>query len=189
MNRIFIYIGLLIFLGSCMNKNKNASKSPPDLKKYTTESKNNDTTSTSEKTEADENYDITEEDLKNIARQKIQQALDLKILWKKENVNRKNIEKLAKKIFVKTRTSDWKTHLQQIKVNGYDSLKVDKIFQLSFEEINPNEMIGKYQAEITAYDKKIKRKLLRNYQLFFQKEQLYLEDKVLTNVKGKILKP
>ncbi len=197
MKKISLYILLIVLIGACANPNKKVWQENPEMEKYSTPKKevHYNKKSYKNKKEIKSNKQklkeekITDKDLKSIAKQKIQQALELKLLWQKADAEEKNnIEKLERKVFAKQKNGNLKKQLNEERIKDLDSIKVIDIQQVSIKEIDKNSMLGKYQIKYQGYRKgRVVNQSKKEFKIYFKIDELYLDDKILKVVDGRVL--
>ncbi len=185
---------MLLLIGACANPNKVMQNEKQVLKKLNTDKPTKHKFNKNKKDKINNNKKnkqetLSDEDFMSIAKQKIQQAFDLKIL-KNKKVSQEDIEKLSRKIFAKQKNKNIDKHLQNIHIQSIDSIKVNSLEQISFTEIGKGEIVVKYKVNYSSFIKgKLDTKKSEIFELFFKIEDLYLDGEVLKSLAGKILLP
>lgn len=126
--------------------------------------------------------------LDEISRQKVQQFFDIYSLIrqnKQDSTFRAYSIKQASRLWVDTLKSS--NMIQDLLHKDYDSLKINRIALLDITEDTPNESIGTYRIDLTAYRKSEKQPVSKKLRIYFANEDMMLEDQIVHTIKAKIL--
>ncbi len=126
------------------------------------------------------------EDFDQIARQKIQQFLDMSSTAGIHAEDYNNyIKRYAKKLWFDPEKAE-KIWLQS-GFNTADSIKITHTQLLHFEEAGNDQSIGTYQINIKIYRKGQFEKNNKKVQIYFETIDLPIDDKIYKTIKAKIL--
>ncbi len=146
----------------------------------------------SETKKTSEEKGITEDSFKEISKQKLQQLFEISLLLDNPDTKEdmKNYaQKHAERLFIRSKNVDIDKEIQQLNFAGADSIVINKITLLNMKEVDEFRQFGKYKLQIIPYKNgKKQASVYKIAELYFEIEDLIIDDKNYKTIKGKILK-
>ncbi len=153
---------------------------------------NRETTTKKEVSNESVSRTISDNSFTEISQQKLQQLFDISLLLDSKSTKddmKDYARKHAKRLFIASRKVNIADQINSLHFPNADSLRITHIKLINMTEIDEARQLGRYKLLITPYKNGEKHMAVKKTaEIYFEIEELKIDDKVYRTIKGKIMK-